>query len=404
VEATLEDDLMRISREISDDWVMIEEDEFGEFKKDEEGLEEEEERRLSGVPVAAIRWAVSSTTNPFSDDDSQVYFFVEEEDAQACAETVVKEQGGHLAILRFGDDGEWYLDNLQAHIAGEGEQNSADLLDSFQGTQWMKVLPERVSEKHKEILQAPATVEGFPRLRFDQLERGDVILQNTCGPPPIAGWLMGWDSPAGQMGMTHAALVMEPRYQGMPDRAIVWEMFEQGASLRPLQGSARDEHDKVTDTSMLVVRYQGPDRERLLERLGEIVKLWHQHRHNFGFPKFWRLLVPTMMLPGRAKAPDLNAKSYAQKARDGVVPSLEDESGDASQYCSSLVIASWQAALGSLVDLEHEDEMLQRLPMRAQRSKPTDWSLLPNWSPFWDISGVVTNFSAKRRFEWYGNF
>ena len=45
--------------------------------------------------------------------------------------------------------------------------------------------------------------------------------------------------------------------------------------------------------------------------------------------------------------------------------------------------------------------MLNRVPMRSRRTMPTDWSLLPRFSPHWKIVGMVTNFSGKRRFDWW---
>ena len=41
----------------------------------------------------------------------------------------------------------------------------------------------------------------------------------------------------------------------MPDRAAIWEMFEEGASIHALQGTPRDAKDAVAGTRMLVVRY-----------------------------------------------------------------------------------------------------------------------------------------------------
>ena len=73
-------------------------------------------------------------------------------------------------------------------------------------------------------------------------------------------------------------------------------------------------------------------------------------------------------------------------------------------------MATWQAALGSSVALTHgswsdyrkrEAEHLSRLPMHATETKPTDWSLLPQRSEYWDIAGIVTGFSGKRGFHWF---
>ena len=102
----------------------------------------------------------------------------------------------------------------------------------------------------------------------------------------------------------------------MPNRAVAWEMFENGAGLRPMQGSARDEEDPVENHKMLVVRYVGEDREEVLGRLDEVIRLWHKHRTNFAFPKMWKLAGPRM-LGWYAREPDALAKGYARKARAG---------------------------------------------------------------------------------------
>jgi len=83
------------------------------------------------------------------------------------------------------------------------------------------------------------------------LEAGDVLLMNTNGPP--VGKLMGFLSPAGQLGLTHTAMCYagpkdlrhhDPSAAGDyhlrrdddNDHALVWEMFETGADIRPIQG------------------------------------------------------------------------------------------------------------------------------------------------------------------------
>ena len=118
----------------------------------------------------------------------------------------------------------------------------------------------------------------------------------------------------------------------------------------------------------------------------------------------WKLAGPRM-LGWYARTPDELAMGYARKARAGLVPMLVDADGDASQYCSSLIVATWQATVGSLpggiYDEEREKEMLSRVPMKSRRTMPTDWSLLPRFSPHWEIVGVVTKYSGKRRFDWW---
>jgi len=147
----------------------------------------------------------------------------------------------------------------------------------------------------------------------------------------------------------------------------------------------------------------GPGRDECCERLDSIITLWHKNRRNFSFPKTWKLAGPRL-LGWYAPTPDALAQGYARKARAGEVPCLSDEDGDASQYCSSLIVATWQAAMGSMrpvITPEEENDLLGRIPMHSRRSMPTDWSILPRFSPHWEVVGIVTGFSGKRRFDWF---
>jgi len=125
----------------------------------------------------------------------------------------------------------------------------------------------------------PATVAQFPTLNFDILQPGDVCLMNTNGP--AVGKLMGFTSPAGQLGLTHASMVYDAPYKGNGGRALMWEMFEKGADIRPMQDHPREEQDVpdeylyrpengCEEHKMMVIRYVGRDSQELKTRLQEV--------------------------------------------------------------------------------------------------------------------------------------
>ena len=126
------------------------------------------------------------------------------------------------------------------------------------------------------------------------------------------------------------------------------------------------------------------------------------------FPSRFDMMTSLAVTPWYAPTPDDNAfryAHYARCARTGAVPNVEESvmKEDTEQLCSSLVCATWQAALGSMAPegSEAEQEMLNQLPMHAAWAKPTDWSHLPQKSENWSIVGVVQDFSQGRNFKWY---
>ena len=46
---------------------------------------------------------------------------------------------------------------------------------------------QHVNKEFALLIAAPAIVSDLPHLRFGELEAGDVVIQNTCGPPAILG-------------------------------------------------------------------------------------------------------------------------------------------------------------------------------------------------------------------------
>ena len=169
-------------------------------------------------------------------------------------------------------------------------------------------------------------------------------------------------------------------------------------------------------------RYVGPDKADLLAAVKQVIELWQQEKENFRFPiegewnDGYRMfekdgtdpstvaaLAAVRLTGWFASSPDEDAKSFAAKARSGAVPTTDDEHGNAWHYCSSFIAATWQSALGLLGKNTEDDETnLSRMPMHAMGSSPTDWSVLPQRSPYWEIVGIVSDFSNKRQFgDWY---
>jgi len=261
----------------------------------------------------------------------------------------------------------------------------------------------------------PSIIGSYPVLNFEVLQTGDVLLQNTNGPPAAAGKAMGFSTSAGHLGMTHSCLCFQSRYNGHPNHALLWEMFETGAKIRPWQGSERLEEDTKEeyeyvpeDTAgnvAMVLRYLGPDREALQTNLKEIIFAWHTtsgkeitfpNKVSMGYNAMrqWYASTPT--------AAAFRFASYARSHQQGQAPEMTD-SYDNSQYCSSLCCATLQGAFGALAPEGSPEEIdfLNRIPVDHAKMAPTDWSLLPDKSPYWKVLGVVTGFSKKRSYSWY---
>jgi len=190
-----------------------------------------------------------------------IFFFAVEGDAWHCASTMSKETYPQLAIFKLTSrwetlavagivPGTWVSvdameqQKIEAMEAGAEDPSQPPSFDN--DYPWLAAVFKYVQAEYAEYAETPSQVGKFKNLGFNELENGDVLLQNTCGPTAALGLLMGFNTPAGQMGMTHTALVQQARYGGVPDRAVLWEMFEDGADLRAMQGTARDEDDLST--------------------------------------------------------------------------------------------------------------------------------------------------------------
>jgi len=275
------------------------------------------------------------------------------------------------------------------------------------------------------------TVGMYPKLDFSAIQPGDVLVMNTNGVP-IPGKLIAPRSPAGKLGLKHTALCLDAPVQGSDGKtakgggALTWEMFEfSGCRIRPMQGAERTKEEfpegkewkeeykepyPVEENMAMIIRYVGPDRERAVERVQEVIRLWDKKKANIKFPSYSNLYVKNTISHGMgfANKPDKNARGYAEHVRAAMSSEGDDTDSlfpnDPVQYCSSLVCATWQGALGSLAEeasSPEETELLNRLPLHAQWAKPSDWTLLPNRSAHWEIIGIFTGFSEKRSFNWY---
>lgn len=285
----------------------------------------------------------------------------------------------------------------------------------------MRHSSSRRAENHRKFV--PAFIGKFPHIPFDTVQPGDVLLMNTNNIPGL-GKIMGRSSPAGQFDMTHVAVVLEAAYRGNPNAICVWDMFEDhlgGAKIRPIQGSERLKEDMelgyqfvsedATNNKMMVIRYVGPERDENIKRVQEVIRQMHRCRKNIKFPNKFRMYVKNALAAAwRPATPDASAHRYAEYARcdsQGVETNIDQSvvAHDARHNCSSMVAATWQAALGreSQAGSEEETEALSRLPLCASLTRPTDWSLLPTQTSCWKAVGVVTQFSAKRRFSWFSH-
>ena len=147
--------------------------------------------------------------------------------------------------------------------------------------------------------------------------------------------------------------------------------------------------------------------------MAAVARLWAMEKASISYPSYAQLYTKNAVMPWYTSVPDDHARRYAQRARarldsggtEGVPDiAIDPSSPEAVHFCSSLVCATWQAALGSLAEegTDEEEELLGRLPMKATWARPTDWSLLPAVCPdHWCTVGIVTGFSEKRSFRWY---
>ena len=201
-----------------------------------------------GLPPTDVRFAVAAVDPLVVRDCGEIagrniFFFAVEGDAWHCANTMSKEAYPQMAIftrthrwetlaVAAPEPGSWVsvqsMQQKKVELMEAGEKEDPTQPPSFDNDYpWLASVLRYVTAEYTAVAEAPSVVGQYKKLGFHELENGDVILQNTCGPTAALGLLMGFNTPAGQMGMTHTALVHQTRYGGVPDRAVVWEMVTQ---------------------------------------------------------------------------------------------------------------------------------------------------------------------------------
>ena len=110
-----------------------------------------------------------------------------------------------------GDAGSWIPSEALPEPTRTTEEDLPPAYTDEPSYDWVDPVLQLVRAKFLAVIEAPNVVGQFPRLSFGELQNGDVVLQNTNGPHAALGLLMGFNSPAGQLGMTHTALIYRAR-------------------------------------------------------------------------------------------------------------------------------------------------------------------------------------------------
>ena len=180
---------------------------------------------------------IANDPNP-QQPDQALYYFEDECDAVTCAQTIASEASwAQLGIFWRSEGGEWEL-HLHS-VDGKSWLPPADMASdgppSYALSEYAQ-LRQVVQEEYDRCAAHQAQLtrcrlgeqwhhrDEFRLMRFDELEAGDVLLQNTNGPQAWVGRLMGMQSAAGRLGMTHACMVYKEWYGGVPERCLLWEM------------------------------------------------------------------------------------------------------------------------------------------------------------------------------------